>query len=292
MSTQSSAASPGQPPNPYEWPRGRSSAAVVSIDFDGPSPYLWTSRASSAEVMGELEQRRFGPRQGVWRILEMLDRLQLPATFYIPGAVVEAHTGAVRAIIAAGHEVALHGYMHERLNELEAGEVASTIERSVDALVAAGASGPFGYRSPSWEMTPRAWEELCESGVTYDSSLMGYDHPYWMDGLVEVPVQWQLDDAIFYRYVNGSTRPPIPASVVMDDWGREISALARFGGLAMMTVHPWLSGRAGRLVAFEETLADARLDTTIWWTTAAAIADYHRDRYPAGTAESARLGAL
>ncbi len=292
MSRQSPMASPDQAPSPYQWPEGTSSAAVVSIDFDGPTPYLWRSRASAVAVLGELEQRRFGPRQGIWRILEMLDRLQIPATFYVPGAVVEAHTGAVRAVISAGHEMGLHGYMHERLDDLEAGEVASTIERSVEALVAAGASGPFGYRSPSWEMTPEAWEKLCEAGVAYDSSLMGYDHPYWMDGLVEVPVQWQLDDAIFYRYVNGSSRPPVPASVVMDDWSREISALARFGGLAMMTVHPWLSGRAGRLAAFEETLARAKADTTVWWTTAAGIAEHHRDHYSPETAESARPGAL
>lgn len=222
----------------------------------------------------------------------MLDRLSLRASFYVPGAIAEAHPGALRSIISAGHEVGLHGYMHERLDDLGAAQAAATLDRSVQALVAAGASPPFGYRSPSWEMTPEAWDQLCAAGVLYDSSLMGYDHPYWIDGLVEVPVQWQLDDAIFYRYVTGSSRPPVPPSVVMDDWGREISALARFAGLAMMTVHPWLSGRAGRLAAFESMLREAVSDPGIWWATAAQIADHHRAGHTPDGADTLGPGTL
>lgn len=292
MNNSAAATGSDQAPVRYEWPGALSAGAVVSVDFDGPSPYLWASRGSAAPLLGELEQRRFGPRQGVWRILSMLDRLQLPATFYVPGAVVEAHTGAVRSIISAGHEVGLHGYMHERLDELTPGQAATALDRSVQALARTGASEPFGYRSPSWEMTPQAWEQLREAGIRYDSSLMGYDHPYWLEGLVEVPVQWQLDDAIYYRYVNGSTRAPVPASVVMDDWSREIAASARFGGLAMMTIHPWMSGRAGRLVALEEMLHCATAERTIWWATAAAVADHHRTRYSAGVTEALRPGEL
>ncbi len=277
-----SEARPGHPdgaPPAYEWPAGKSAAAVVSVDFDGPTPYLWASRNSPKQLMGELEQRRFGPRQGVWRILALLERLQIPATFYVPGAIAEAHPAAMRTIVAGGHEIAMHGYLHERLDDLTPDEVGDILDRSMQALAAAGAAPPFGYRSPSWEMTPGAWEKLRTAGVRYDSSLMGHDHPYWLDGLVEVPVQWQLDDAIFYRYVHGSTRAPVPASVVMDDWVREVDAIGRFGGLAMLTVHPWLSGRAGRLVAFEEMLRRAGDHDGMWWATAAEVADHHRGRY-------------
>lgn len=279
-------------PAPYEWPSEFCAAATVSIDFDGPSPYLWASRGSVTPILGELEQRRFGPRQGIWRILAMLDRLQLPATFYVPGAVVEAHPAAVESIISAGHEVGLHGYMHERLDSLTTEEAGKALDRSIQVLSGAGAREPFGYRSPSWEMTPQAWAQLREAGIYYDSSLMGYDHPYWLDGLVEVPVQWQMDDAIFYRYVNGSPRPPVPASVVMDDWGSEIAAIAGFGGLAMLTVHPWLSGRAGRLTAFEGMLRNAMEVEGVWWATAAQVADHHRAHHSAELSEALRPGEL
>lgn len=279
-------------PAPYEWPSGFIAAATVSVDFDGPSPYLWASRGSAIPVLGELEQRRFGPRQGIWRVLAMLDRLQLPATFYVPGAMVDAHPPAVKSIISAGHEVGLHGYMHERLDDLTTRETATVLDRSMQILAAAGGREPFGYRSPSWEMTPETWVQLREAGIRYDSSLMGYDHPYWLDGLVEVPVQWQLDDAIFYRYVNGAARPPAPATAVMDDWAREIAAATRFSGLAMMTIHPWLSGRAGRLVAFEEMLRDSLEIAGVWWATAGQIADHHRAHHSSEPSDALRPGEL
>lgn len=279
-------------PDPYPWPAGHRAAAVLSVDFDGPSPHLWSVRQGGRESLAELEQRRFGPRQGIWRVLAMLDRLQLRASFYVPGAIAAAHPAAVKAIVTAGHEVGLHGYLHERPDQLDAAGLRDSLDRSADSLVAAGASPPFGYRAPSWEMTETAWRIIRDAGVRYDSSLMGYDHPYWLAGMVEVPVQWTLDDAVFYRYTPASTRAPVPPSVVVDDWRNELGFAATGASLAMITIHPWLSGRAGRIGLLERMLADTGRDPDLWWTTAAQVADHHRGVADAAGGDTLRPGAV
>lgn len=269
-------------PDPgYPWPEGRRAAIVMSVDFDGPSPFLFNHRGDTSGVVGELEQRRFGPRQGVWRLLEIFAELELTASFYVPGAIATAHRATVAEIIARGHEVGLHGNMHERVDELEPAELETVMEQAQAALAAAGAEGSLGYRSPSWEMTQPAWGVLERAQVAYDSSMMGYEHPYRIGKLVEIPVSWPLDDAIFYRYTAGTVRPPVDPAALMAAWDREIQAAKHFGSLAMLTVHPWLSGRGARALALAELLGRYRRDPELWWTTSAEVARHH-NTLPAG----------
>ena len=279
-------------PQPYRWPRGHKGAVVVSIDIDGPTAGLWASRARHEPRVADLEQRRFGPRQGIWRLLDMLSRLELEASCYIPGAIAAAHPDIVEAVMAGGHEVALHGYLHERVDELPDDQLLGVLERSAAALESAGAGGPFGYRSPSWEMTEAAFAALEEFGVRYDSSLMGYDRPYLIGGLVEVPVHWSLDDAVFYRYVVGSMWPPVSPHLVMESWSGEIEACVNHNSLVMITVHPWMSGRAGRLDALEAMLRRHRADEAIWWTTSSAVAAHHLCLPDSGPVEMLRPGEI
>src|SRR5690606_3971601 len=174
----------------YQWPDGKRCAAAFSIDFDGESPFLWRTRANPTPVLGELEQRAFGPRQGIYRILEMLHRLDIQASFFIPGIIAERYPQAVEAIAKDGHEIGLHGYLHEHVQELDADGIEQMILKGKEALERVVGEREFGFRSPAWEMTPETIRALQRHGIRYDSSLMGYDHPYWIDGLPEIPVQW------------------------------------------------------------------------------------------------------
>jgi hypothetical protein len=111
--------------------------------------------------------------------------------------------------------------------------------------------------------------------VTYDSSLMGADRPYEVDGVVEVPVDWATDDAPYYRYVAGDPRPPTPVPELLGAWRAEIAAAKAHGTLCMLTVHPWLSGRPARVDALEELLSPVVEDTELWCPTAGEIAEHH-----------------
>lgn len=263
----------------YVWPEGKRCAAAFSVDLDGESPFLWRTRNESTPVLGELEQRAFGPRQGVYRILDMLKRLDIRSTFFIPGIIAERYPQVVEAIAADGHEIGLHGYLHENVKDLSENEIEQMVIKGKEALENIIGKQEFGFRSPSWEMTPETLRVLKRHGIRYDSSLMGYDHPYWIDGLPEVPVQWLLDDAIYFRFFGGYAGPP-PANpkVVTDTWWQEFEGLKRYGGLFLLTVHSWLSGRGSRIIALEELLTGIREDSEVWWATCGEIADYHRQQ--------------
>ncbi|UOF88993.1 polysaccharide deacetylase [Fodinisporobacter ferrooxydans] len=266
----------------YHWPDGKKCAVILSFDFDGETPFLWRSRNQNVKTMGEFEQRRFGPRQGVHRILDLLAKWDSKASFFIPGRIAEQYPQAVEEIVKYGHEIGLHGYLHERVDELNEEEIEETLIQAKESLQKITGQRQMGYRSPSWEMTESAFNIIMRHQVLYDSSLMGYDHPYWIGGLPEIPVQWLLDDAIFYRYTGGSSAspPPINPKVVIDSWKQEFEGMKRFGGLFMVTMHPWISGRASRILALEELIKHLKKDTEVWWATCEEVAAYHRTAYP------------
>jgi peptidoglycan-N-acetylglucosamine deacetylase len=191
----------------YRWPEGARAALCVTFDFDGESPLLWRRRDDMPVDISELEQRRYGPRRGVYHVLEMLERLGVRATFFVPGWIAEHYRDAVEAVHEAGHELALHGWCHEPPGDVSTTDLRDTLTRAGDLLADISGQWPVGYRSPSFALTPAAFDVLTGLGVRYDSSLMGDDRPYRIGGLVEVPVDWTTDDAIYYRYTGGTRRP-------------------------------------------------------------------------------------
>lgn len=262
----------------YRWPGGASGAVLVTFDVDGEAPHLWRARANGFRV-GELEQRRFGPRQGVHRLLELLAGHGLRSTFYVPASVARWYPAVVAEITAAGHELAMHGDLHEPPGDLTPEEFRAVTSESADVLAATGGARPVGYRSPSWDMTVAALEILIELGVEHDSSLMGHDHPYWIGPMVEVPVDWTADDAPFYRYVGaGDTRPPTPPEVLVGSWRHELAAATRFGTLLNLTMHPWLSGRPARALSVDGLLADV-VASGLWTGTVGELARWHAAEY-------------
>jgi len=262
----------------YEWPNGKRSAFCFSADVDAESPYLWQHRTGLPDTLGAVEARRFGPREGLWRLLDMLDRVQVSGSFYVPSVIAELHPDMVREIGARGHEIGLHGHLHERVAETPQAAFEAALDRSIDTLTAITGRRPLGFRSPAWEMTAGMLVALKVRGLSYDSSLMGHDHPYALDGVTELPVQWLIDDAIHFKFFGGGADkwPPRSAAEVGTMWRDEFEAGRRFGQLFMVTVHPWLSGRAARLAMLEDLLTHITAQNDVWCATAAELAEWHR----------------
>ncbi len=260
---------------PYAWPDGVRGAFAMTVDVDGPTPHLWKSRDGRPRP-AELEQRGYGPRRGIWRVLDVLADAGVTGSFYVPGAYAQQNPAVVREIAARGHEIGLHGWMHEPPVDLDRATFLDVTRRALDTLHDLGGGRVTGYRSPSWDMTDAAFDVLLELGLAYDSSMMGDDRPYRLAGITEVPVSWALDDAPFYRYVGGPDpgHPPHRPREVVQRWADEVDAAARYGTLAVLTVHDWLSGRPAAAAALADLLAHVR-ESGVWIATVAEIASWH-----------------
>ncbi len=263
----------------YRWPDGKQSAAVLSFDFDAESGFYFREPEKAKRSLGDLEERRFGPRVGVDRILRMMDRLKLRASFYIPGWTVEHHPAPSKRIRDAGHEIGAHGNMHEAVSFLDA-EQEEKIMRDQLAILKDGLGVvPKGYRSPSWDVNTWTPGILKRHGFLYDTSLMGNDIPYEIDSeegpLIELPIQWLLDDAPLFRHVYGATNAIADPGRVLQMWSKEFAGMHAENGAFILTCHPFVSGRASRIQLMEDLVAYMRKFRGVWFTTCEEIARWH-----------------
>ena len=262
----------------YRWPNGAQCAVALTWDVDAESGYVYRFPKEAASQLDQMEERRFGVRTGVYRILRLLEKYGLPATFFVPGYTVEHHTKAVESIHAAGYEMACHGNVHETLDTLDEANERRVLDEQLAIYQKHLGIRPTGYRSPSWSLNARTPGLLKEYGFEYDSSLMGDDIPYFVGtphgDLAELPIQWLLDDAPFYRHVYGSTNGIAEPDRVIDLWIQEFQGMYQENGAFILTMHPWISGRAGRLLGLERLIRAIKAEPNVWWATCKEIADW------------------
>ncbi len=282
----------------YQWPQGKRSAFCFTVDVDAESPLLWSLREqSSHRLVAQHEQRSFGPRVGIWRMLDLLARFGIKGTFFVPGVVAEKHPELLPAFVERGHEVGLHGYFHEIVSHVSDQEFSAALDASIDIFRRQVGVLPAGFRSPAWEMTAHMMAQLKSRGM-YDSSLSGFDNPYTIADVVEVPVQWALDDAVFFKFLGGGVDnwAPSPPRQVLEGWIDEWETLHEDAGLFMLTVHDWISGRGHRIRLLEKLLEHVCADSTAWVTTVGEVALHHtlsvnKDRFTVALQTPELIGA-
>ncbi|WP_020407971.1 polysaccharide deacetylase family protein [Hahella ganghwensis] len=258
------------------WPQGYRAAGMISVDVDTVTPMLWRERHSSSLSPAEVEQRLFGIRQGVPRILSMLQETNLQAVFFVPSAVAELNPQMIRDIVSEGHEIGVHGYIHETLSEISSAESQEILNRSLQTLTELSGQKPVGYRSPSWNMSSYLPGQLRQLGIRYDSSLMGYEQPYKVEELLELPVSWYLDDAPHFIYLGDGNDPHAPkdSQAVFEGWRRAVNGVKHYGGYFSITVHPWIVGRMERCRDFAEFLSWLANDPELWIQKGGDLAEY------------------
>lgn len=258
----------------YRWPDGYKAAACFSVDVDALSPYLWQQREGVPKTLAIPEHRQYGMRTGLRRMVAMLDRLGIKGSFFVPGVVAEENPDLLPGLLDRGHEIALHGYFHELAGDITDDQFTEALETSIALFQAQTGQTPAGFRSPAWEMTPHMLAELERLGL-WDSSLMGHDLPYQIDGVTELPVRWDIDDAIFFKFLGGGDRVPRSHLEVGRTWADEAQAQIRDGSFFMLTVHDWISGRAARVDMLEDLWRPLVDTPDVWIATCGEIARHH-----------------
>lgn len=235
------------------WRRGAAAVATLTFDVDAETPILAQGR-HFAHHASTMSHQSYGPDVGVPRILDMLDELQVPATFFIPGWVAERRVGLAASIVERGHEVAHHSYSHRSPVTMAVGEERADFERAL-AVFDRQDIEIRGHRAALWGASWQTPSLVAEHGLSYDSSLMGDDRPYRITTdsapIVELPVHWSLDDWEQYAYLPDPRIGSVIESPVKvaEMWRAELDGMRRYGCLFNLCVHPFLSGRPGRIMS-------------------------------------------
>ncbi len=223
---------------------------LLSFDLDGES-----AEVRKGEDPVAISRGRYGVRVGVWRVLELLEKYGIKTTFFVPGWIARKYSNMVSEIHKRGHEVALHGYMHERLDELTFDEEVRVFKLAEEYISKVTKLKPLGFRAPYWRFSSNTLSILLDRGYVYDSSLMDYDEPYVIEehgkALIELPVDWRLDD---WPYLEIARTIPREA---LDMWLEEIDYAWRRRGYISLTFHPQCIGRGARILVLERILFEA-----------------------------------
>jgi peptidoglycan-N-acetylglucosamine deacetylase len=239
-----------------------------------------------------LSRGAYGANEGVPRILRLLDRYHLPATFFVPGDTAERHSKETCEIAAAGHEIGHHGYLHEPPHLLDEPAERTMLEKGLDALDRIVKRRPRGYRSPAWELSKNTFRLLAEYGFEYDASQLAMDRPYWVeDGgrrtdIVEVPSAWELCDSGHFLFVPAANLTGMSAaSKVEEIWKGDFDGAHAEGGdvCYVLTMHPQIIGRHHRLAMLERVLRHILEHDGVWFAQMSEIADDFRRRQAAST---------
>lgn len=264
----------GRSLQPKQWPGGARVAVLLSFDVDNES----VSLRFGEPTIGALSQGEYGARVALGRVMNLIDRHQIPASFFIPAVSLMLHPEMVGIIQRAGHhEFGVHGWIHEMNTQLPAAVERDLVKRSLDYLTKVTGTRPVGYRAPSWNFSPATLSIIRELGFMYESSMMSDDRPYELlqngqpTGIVEIPVEWILDDAPLFNVQGTNYAPPREVAQV---WIDEFDKAWEEGTMFVLTMHPHVIGHRSRIVALELLIDHINSKGRVWFATHRQAAEY------------------
>ncbi len=268
----------GKDLTPKIWPQDAKVAVGLSFDFDAETNALRDSNFSP----GVLSQGEYAARVGIPRILALLDKYRIPATFFVPAVTALLHQDSIKLILSKGrHEIGIHGWIHERNSLLSEDEERELMKMSFETLKNLTGKTPVGIRTPSWDFSPSTLKIIKELGLIYDSSLMADDRAYEIldegkpSGIVELPVEWIMDDYPYFGFERFSPiRPLISPDDVLAIWSAEFDKAYEEGTMFILTMHPKIIGHRSRILMLEKLIQHILSRKNVWFATHEEIARY------------------
>lgn len=270
----------GRSLTPKSWKGGAKCAVAISFDSDHETSTLRWGQSSP----GKLSQGQYGGRVAIPRIRKLLAKYDVKASFFVPAVVAKIHPEEQRGLVDEGHELGIHGWIHELNSKLPPADERDLMMRAADVLEKIGGKRPVGVRTASWDFSDHTLAIAREMGLLYDSSMMADDDPYELleegqpTGMVELPVEWIRDDAVYFNMDRFSAlRPYTPPSSVLEVFKAEFDGAYAEGGLFLLTMHPHIIGHRSRIALLEALIEYMKGHDGVWFATHADVAQYCKD---------------
>ncbi|HEV2552927.1 MAG TPA: polysaccharide deacetylase [Bosea sp. (in: a-proteobacteria)] len=266
---------------PAKWKNGTRCAVALSFDVDHETNEL----RDGGKSVGRLSWGQYGNRVGMPRILDLMKKEDIQATFFVPAVTALLYPDEQRRVIAEGHEIGLHGWIHE-VNTAVPPEAERELHlRSADTLEKITGVRPVGMRTPSWDFSEVTLSIERELGLLYDSSLFADDDPYEIiekgepTGMVELPVEWIRDDAVYFNMNRfQALRPYTAPEAVFDIFRREFDRAYEEGGLFLLTMHPHVITYRSRIWILEKLISHIKEMPDVWFASHAEIAAFVKEQ--------------
>lgn len=272
-----------------KWPNNARCAVMLSFDVDAETIWVNGNKhiEGGADFTRSLSLGQYGPLRSVPRILDLLDKYNLPATFFVPAWVAENYPEAFIEMAKRNHEVGHHGYLHERFVDLTTEEQKEVIKRSQAVFKRLIGKEARGYRTPSGDWATQTPQILHESGFLYSSSMRGDDRPYRtvingeVTDFIEIPARWELDDFVHFGYNLYPAEPTGQDRIaglqsVLDNFTQEFDGYYRFGLCYVLLMHPQIIGKPGRILMLEKLIQHIKSYPDVWFATGEQIAEWYQ----------------
>lgn len=264
---------------PKTWPGGARVAVSLSFDVDTEPVWLGFQGQSSPSYMSRGE---YGARAGMRRVHALLDRHKIPATFFIPAMTMVLHPDVAKGLKERPrHEVGFHSYVHENPLTLKPDEERAVYDKAYKIFMEQIGKKPVGFRSAAWDLTESTIAIAEEMGFLYDSSMMADDRPYMLrskgreSSLVELPVEWILDDWPYFQISWGSHHVGLrTAEEVLSIWKGEFEGAYEERSMFILVMHPQVIGHRYRMAMLDDLVDHMKSKEGVWFATHEEIARY------------------
>ena len=263
---------------PSRWPNGARVAVAMTFTVNNAA----NNFARGDVTVDLLANGEYGARRGLPRVLDVLDRYEVPATFFIAATAAIVDPTMVPEIVKRKrHEIGTLGWSDENTLQIDDAAAERTLlTRASDYLAKTSGKKPVGARGPSMTLGPHTIGILKSSGFLYDSTLGAMDEPYEIlldgqpSGIVELPVSRMLDDFPMLSAPRfGPATLPSP-QLVFETFRDDFDQAYQEGTLFLLNLHPQFVGMRSRIDHLDRLIQYIRSKPAVWFATAEDVARY------------------
>ncbi len=270
----------------FKWKNNKKCAVAITVNLSGE--YFWLSMfPESINKPKTLSMGEFGVKVGLERLLDLFEKHDIEATFFVTGKIIEKYEKKIKLICDKNHEIANYGYENENFALLNKEEQEYSLEKTNKIIKELTGYKPRGFRAPDGEITEDTYDILEKMNFLYDSSLMDDFLPYFMKfknkeyNIVQMPIKWQLYDFPYFAFNYSPAFPEGQGRIssydgVLKNWIYEYEGYKKNNLLYILQLSPQTIGTPGRMIMLKEFIEYIKKNNDTWIAKSSEIVEYFK----------------